>query len=109
MSLDPAIAARLKRDANGLFSAVAQERSTGQVLKDAAHKTPVLNDPAFRTAGILTAGGIMGYKASRTIQASGGLLHGGLSGLGKGTIIGGAVVGGLLGAQLLGGLDFLDG
>lgn len=32
MSLDPAIASRLKRDANGLFAAVAQERSTGQVL-----------------------------------------------------------------------------
>ncbi|MDA4109430.1 phosphoribosyl-AMP cyclohydrolase [Mycolicibacterium holsaticum] len=32
MSLDPQIAARLKRDANGLFAAVAQERSTGQVL-----------------------------------------------------------------------------
>jgi phosphoribosyl-AMP cyclohydrolase len=32
MALDPAIAARLKRDANGLFAAVAQERSTGQVL-----------------------------------------------------------------------------
>lgn len=32
MSLDPAIAARLKHDANGLFAAVAQERSTGQVL-----------------------------------------------------------------------------
>lgn len=31
-TLDPAIAARLKRDANGLFAAVAQERSTGQVL-----------------------------------------------------------------------------
>jgi phosphoribosyl-AMP cyclohydrolase len=31
-SLDPAIAARLKRDANGLFAAVAHERSTGQVL-----------------------------------------------------------------------------
>ncbi|MGV0644972.1 phosphoribosyl-AMP cyclohydrolase [Mycolicibacterium sp. XJ2546] len=31
-SLDPRIAARLKRDANGLFVAVAQERSTGQVL-----------------------------------------------------------------------------
>jgi phosphoribosyl-AMP cyclohydrolase len=31
-SLDPAIATRLKRDANGLFVAVAQERSTGQVL-----------------------------------------------------------------------------
>jgi phosphoribosyl-AMP cyclohydrolase len=32
MSLDPAIATRLKRDANGLFVAVAQERATGQVL-----------------------------------------------------------------------------
>ena len=32
MSLDPSIAARLKRDRNGLFAAVVQERSTGQVL-----------------------------------------------------------------------------
>ena len=32
MSLAPGIAARLKRDAKGLFAAVAQERSTGQVL-----------------------------------------------------------------------------
>ncbi|WP_319444894.1 MULTISPECIES: phosphoribosyl-AMP cyclohydrolase [unclassified Mycobacterium] len=32
MALDPAIATRLKRDANGLFAAVAQERTTGQVL-----------------------------------------------------------------------------
>lgn len=31
-SLDPTIATRLKRDANGLFVAVAQERTTGQVL-----------------------------------------------------------------------------
>ena len=30
--LDDAIATRLKRDANGLFVAVAQERGTGQVL-----------------------------------------------------------------------------
>lgn len=30
--LDPALTARLKRDANGLFVAVAQERGTGQVL-----------------------------------------------------------------------------
>lgn len=30
--LDPAISSRLKRDANGLFSAVVQERATGQVL-----------------------------------------------------------------------------
>ena len=31
-ALDPAIAQRLKRDANGLFSAVVQERETGEVL-----------------------------------------------------------------------------
>jgi phosphoribosyl-AMP cyclohydrolase len=32
MSLDPEIASRLKRDGNGLVTAVAQERGTGQVL-----------------------------------------------------------------------------
>lgn len=32
MSLDPAIASRLKRNEAGLFSAVAQERSSGDVL-----------------------------------------------------------------------------
>ena len=32
MSLDPDIAARLKRDPNGLFVAVAQDRESGQVL-----------------------------------------------------------------------------
>ena len=32
MMLDPAIAAKLKRDADGLFAAVAQERGTGRVL-----------------------------------------------------------------------------
>jgi phosphoribosyl-AMP cyclohydrolase len=32
MTLDPAIAAKLKRDANGLFAAIAQERDTGKVL-----------------------------------------------------------------------------
>ncbi|ETW24241.1 phosphoribosyl-AMP cyclohydrolase [Mycobacterium gastri] len=32
MSLDPAIAARLKRNADGLFTAVVQERGTGDVL-----------------------------------------------------------------------------
>lgn len=32
MSLDPAIAARLKRNDAGLFAAVAQERGTGDVL-----------------------------------------------------------------------------
>lgn len=30
--LDPEIAKRLKRDANGLFAAIAQERGTGKVL-----------------------------------------------------------------------------
>ena len=32
MTLDPQIAARLKRNADGLFTAVAQERATGDVL-----------------------------------------------------------------------------
>ena len=32
MSLDPEIAGRLKRNADGLFAAVVQERGTGQVL-----------------------------------------------------------------------------
>jgi phosphoribosyl-AMP cyclohydrolase len=32
MTLDPAIAARLKRNADGLFTAVVQERSSGEVL-----------------------------------------------------------------------------
>ena len=32
MTLDPAIAARLKRDADGLFTAVVQECSSGEVL-----------------------------------------------------------------------------
>ncbi|WP_040807197.1 phosphoribosyl-AMP cyclohydrolase [Nocardia concava] len=31
-SLDPAIAARLKRNSDGLFAAIAQEKSTGDVL-----------------------------------------------------------------------------
>src|SRR3978361_1953260 len=31
-ALDASIASRLKRDANGLFAAVVQERATGQVL-----------------------------------------------------------------------------
>jgi phosphoribosyl-AMP cyclohydrolase len=31
-TLDPQIAARLKRDANGLFTAVVQEHGTGQIL-----------------------------------------------------------------------------
>ena len=32
MNLDPALAAKLKRDANGLFAAVVQQRGTGEVL-----------------------------------------------------------------------------
>ena len=43
--LDPAIAARLKRDADGLFPAVAQQHDTGEVLMvgwmddEALHRT----------------------------------------------------------------------
>jgi hypothetical protein len=73
------------------------------VLGEAVHKTPVLNDPEWRTAAILGAGGIVGFKAHRAIAAAGGM-----SGLGKGHVIGGAIVAGLLGAQLLGGLSGMN-
>jgi phosphoribosyl-AMP cyclohydrolase len=45
MSLDPAIAARLKRNADGLVAAIAQQRGTGEVLMmawmddEALHRT----------------------------------------------------------------------
>lgn len=44
-ALDPAIAARLKRDASGLFAAIAQQHDTGEVLMlawmddEALHRT----------------------------------------------------------------------
>ena len=44
-ALDPGIAARLKRDANGLFAAIAQQHDTGEVLMlawmddEALHRT----------------------------------------------------------------------
>lgn len=85
-----------------------ETRPVGTVLKDAAHRTPVLNDQELRTAALLAAAGVVGYKSSRAIQAAGGLAGGGLAGLGKGHIIGGAIVAGLLGAQLLGGLSGLN-
>jgi hypothetical protein len=85
------------------FLNTGETRSVGTVLSDAAHKTPVINDPEWRTAAILGAGGIVGFKAQRAIAAAGGL-----SGLGKGHIIGGAIVAGLLGVQLLGGLSGLN-
>lgn len=85
------------------FLNTGETRSVPTVLSDAAHRTPVINDPALRTGALLTAGGVLGYKMQRAITAAGGL-----SGLGKGHLIGGAVIAGLLGAQLLGGLDALD-
>ncbi|KAA5831200.1 phosphoribosyl-AMP cyclohydrolase [Saccharopolyspora hirsuta] len=45
MSLDPAISARLKRNADGLVAAIAQQRGTGEVLMmawmddEALHRT----------------------------------------------------------------------
>lgn len=85
-----------------------EARSIPTVLRESAQRTPILNDPEFRTAGILAAGGVVGYKAHRAMQAAGGVMGGGISGLSRGHWIGGAIVAGLLGAQLLGGLSALN-
>lgn len=90
------------------FLNTGETRSVSKVLTDAVHRTPILNDPEFRTAGLLAAGGVVGYKAHRAVTAAGGWGTAGLSGLGKGHWIGGALVAGLLGAQLLGGLDAMN-
>jgi phosphoribosyl-AMP cyclohydrolase len=60
-ALDESIAARLKRDANGLFAAVAQERGTGQVLMVAW-----MNDEAL--AQTLTTRKATYYSRSRGEQ-----------------------------------------
>ena len=39
MALDPELAARLKRNAEGLFCAVAQEKGTGEVPVSYTHLT----------------------------------------------------------------------
>jgi hypothetical protein len=83
---------------------VGETRSTKQVLSDAAHRTPVINDPKLRTAAILGAGGVVGYKAHRAFAAAGGSM----AGVGKGHWIAGAAVAGLLGVHLLGGLSALN-
>ena len=83
---------------------VDETRSTGQVLSDAVHKTPGLNDPTLRTGMLLAAGGIVGFKAHRAMLAGGG----GIASIGKSHWIAGAAVAGLLGAQLLGGLSAMN-
>jgi hypothetical protein len=81
-----------------------EDRTTGEVLADAAHRTPVVSDSSWRTGVLLAAGGIVGFKAHRSYVAAGHAL----SGVSKGQWIGAAVTAGLLGAQLLGGLSGLD-
>ena len=58
MTLDPAIAARLKRDADGLVCAVAQQRGTGEVLMVAW-----MNDDALEQT--LTSGRAVYWSRSR--------------------------------------------
>jgi phosphoribosyl-AMP cyclohydrolase len=57
-ALDPAIAARLKRDANGLFPAVAQQHDTGEVLM-----VGWMDDEALRRT--LTSGRATYFSRSR--------------------------------------------
>jgi phosphoribosyl-AMP cyclohydrolase len=58
MPLDPAIAARLKRDADGLVCAVAQQHDTGEVLMVAW-----MDDEALHRT--LTTGRVTYYSRSR--------------------------------------------
>ena len=57
-SLDPALAARLKRDANGLVAAVAQQWDTGEVLM-----VGWMDDEALHRT--LTTGRVTYYSRSR--------------------------------------------
>jgi phosphoribosyl-AMP cyclohydrolase len=57
-SLDPEIAARLKRDEHGLFPAVAQQHDTGQVLM-----VGWMDDEALRRT--LTTGRVTYFSRSR--------------------------------------------
>lgn len=81
-----------------------ETRSTGTVLRDAARSTPIVNDSTLRTGLMLTAGGIIGFKAHRAMTTAGA----GISGMPKGYWAAGAVAAGLIGAQLLGGLSGID-
>lgn len=56
--LDPAIASRLKRDANGLFAAIVQQHDTGKVLM-----LGWMDDEALRRT--LTGGRVTFYSRSR--------------------------------------------
>ncbi|WP_313813191.1 phosphoribosyl-AMP cyclohydrolase [Glutamicibacter sp.] len=56
--LDPAIAARLKHDANGLFAAIVQQYDTGKVLM-----LGWMDDEALRRT--LTSGRVTFYSRSR--------------------------------------------
>ena len=57
-ALDPAVAARLKRDADGLFPAVAQQWDTGEVLM-----VGWMDDEALHRT--LTTGRVTYYSRSR--------------------------------------------
>lgn len=78
-------------------------RSVATTLRDAARKTPVLNDEKLRTAAFGAGGALAAWKGT---QAA--LKEGGLRNLGKGHIGGVAVAAGLLGANLLGAFGTLD-
>lgn len=85
------------------FLNAGETRPVGQVLTDAARRTPILNDQPMRTAALAGAGGVIGFKAARSMASAGGV-----SGLRPGHLIASAVVAGLIGANLVGALHGLD-
>ena len=77
MSLDPAIAARLKRNADGLVCAVAQQRGTGEVLMvawmddEALHRTLTTREATYfsRSRGALWRKGETSGHTQRVHEA----------------------------------------
>ena len=77
-ALDPAIAARLKRDANGLFAAIAQQYDTGEVLMlawmddEALHRTLTTGRCTYwsRSRGEYWVNGASSGHAQRVISVA---------------------------------------
>lgn len=86
------------------------DRSAGQKLGDAVHRTPLLNSDWGRTLLPTVVGGLAGYNAAKAMTAApaGASLLEKVGSTSLGQKLGVGVGAAMLGAQLLGGLDFMN-